>query len=737
MTELLAPAGNLESAYAAIHSGADAIYLGARTFSARASADNFDRESLSALLRDAKVLGVKVYLAMNTLVKDVELTDFLDTLVSAWNDGVDAIILQDMALGRFVHEQRPEICLHLSTQAGVCNIYGALLAKEYGFSRVILARETPIDEIEKISRIIETEVFVQGALCTCFSGQCYLSSFIGANSGNRGRCKQPCRKRYTFDRAGYEEPAYAISPADLCIGERIEKLKNLGVISFKIEGRMRRAEYVAAAVSYYRRFLDGANVNGQSLSDLKRTYNRGNYTKGLGFGQDKKFLSRNVQGHLGEMVGVVKVENKKYFVDSSFSPVQGDAFKVLRKGREVCGAFFAGGAKRGFFIKAPQKLCAGDLVFVTTDSRLNERLLTKRRARRVVLSLSFIQGQQAVVEGDGITVVSDFVLEQAKTKPLGKEDVTACFLKTDGLPLEIDFSVVDIQGEIFLPKSSLNEFRRTFYDKLVQSKFLKRNTEKIIALDLPPMNENARLIKAVIADDFTHLQGIDVAIFKPDDYSAEVPANFLNGSFEKYLYMPAFCTQKEAEQVAETVQKYRLDGIYAENYSGLYLAKKLQVRCFAGVGLNVTNSIAANLLCDDKHVSYFTLSKELSYKETDGLLCTKAVTLVGGDLKVMDLCYCPFEKTCVHCDKRRRYSMTDENGREFPMHRYSFQGGNCRFEIYNSVRLLATPHKNAGGLADYTLTEDKQGAFTAWTDEEAQKKLSGGYTYGHSSRGVL
>ena len=269
MIELLAPAGNLECAKAAINSGANAVYLGFANFSARQNADNFQTESLKELLKTARILGVKVYVAMNTLVKDEELVAFFQTLVNVWNLGVDAIILQDLFLGKKIKETYPQIELHLSTQAGVCDIYGAKQAKDYGFSRVILARETPLKEIEKITKIIETEAFVQGALCTAFSGQCYFSSFAGGNSGNRGRCKQPCRKRYAYDRNGNKEYTYALSLADLSVGEQIEKYIQAGVSSFKIEGRMRRAEYVAAATEYYRSLLDGAkNANG--LSSVER-----------------------------------------------------------------------------------------------------------------------------------------------------------------------------------------------------------------------------------------------------------------------------------------------------------------------------------------------------------------------------------------------------------------------------------------------------------------------------------
>ena len=328
MLEILAPSGNLECADVAIRSGANAIYLGYTAFSARDGADNFDEQALAATLQKAHLAGVKVYVAMNTVVKSCELDSFLTTLLSLWGLGVDAIILQDILLGKYIHSLYPQIVLHLSTQAGVCTSFGALLAKEYGFSRVILARETPLEEIKKITSIIETEVFVQGALCTCFSGQCYFSSYVGGNSGNRGRCKQPCRKQYSYDRNGFEEKAYALSLSDLSVGEDIQRLIDAGVVSFKIEGRMRRKEYVGAAVRYYRAILDGTEA-AQMRSDLMRTYNRGNYTKGLAFGQDKRFLSRSVQGHIGEKVGIVKVEKGRFLVESSFKATQGDSFKIL------------------------------------------------------------------------------------------------------------------------------------------------------------------------------------------------------------------------------------------------------------------------------------------------------------------------------------------------------------------------------------------------------------------------
>ncbi|MDE5896715.1 MAG: U32 family peptidase, partial [Clostridia bacterium] len=372
--EILAPAGGEQSARTALLAGADAVYLGLTEFSAREGAENFDSAALSRTAKLAHLLGAKVYVCLNTLIKDRETERFFECARLARDSGADAILMQDIFLGRALKRAYPEITLHLSTQAGCCNEAGARLAKEYGFSRAVLARETPLSEIEKITKIIETEVFVQGALCTCFSGQCYFSSFAGNNSGNRGRCKQPCRKRYSIDRAGFEEPAYALSTADLCAGERVRELVNAGVCSLKIEGRMRREEYVSAAVKYYRALLGGKDGTAEQ-SALKRAYNRGDYTRGLAFGQEADFLSRKIQGHIGERVGEVSLVKGKYFCKSGYASQPGDGFKILRKGEEVGGAGFESGGQGGFFLASREKLLTGDEVRLTTDTAGGQRLL--------------------------------------------------------------------------------------------------------------------------------------------------------------------------------------------------------------------------------------------------------------------------------------------------------------------------------------------------------------------------
>lgn len=697
MTELLAPAGDEQSAYAAFFAGADAVYLGLTRFSARESAENFDLSALSRVTRFAHILGGKVYVCFNTLVKDGETADFFENVRLARNAGADAVLIQDIFLGKAIKEAYPEIVLHLSTQAGCCNEYGARLAKECGFSRVVLARETPVSEIAAISQIIETEVFVQGALCTCFSGQCYFSSFAGGNSGNRGRCKQPCRKKYSIDRAGYEEYAYALSPADLCAGENVARLVRAGVSSLKIEGRMRRPEYVAAAAEYYRALLDGGKAT-EEFSRLKRAYNRGDYTKGLGFGQ-KEFLSRAVQGHIGEEAGLLSLRGGKYFCKSALRPQKGDGFKILRGGKEVGGGAFLAPEKDGFYLSSPQKLRAGDEVRITTDTQAGRISLSRRRTREINVALRFVAGERMRAEGEGVVLEGE-VLGRAKTSPLTAEELADCFEKTDSLPLSPRITAVT-EGA-FCPKSALNAFRREFYARLTQRLApepapLERREIKEPQI-APVRGENSAVIGGGSGT---------IAVYKPRDYSrCSPPAG-------AYLYLPAFFTQADEELLAPVLKE--VGGIYCEGYYGVKLAEKYKIKLFAGTGFNLTNRFSVSAV--KARAEYFALSKEISVREQNALAAEGAFALCGGAVKTMDLCYCPFEKTCADCDRRDTYLLTDEKGRAFPLRRYVSAAG-CRFELYNCAR-LETERGLPSPLSDSSVPPPKE------------------KTRGHSERSVL
>ena len=696
----MAPAGDEAAFFAAVHSGADAVYLGLTDFSARKSAVNFSVENLKKYTDHAHALGVRVHVALNTLVKEGELAKFFECARLAWNAGADALIVQDIFLGKILKETYPEMVLHLSTQAGVCNLYGARLAKRYGFSRVILARETPFDGIAAIAREIETEVFVQGALCTCFSGQCYLSACIGGNSGNRGRCKQPCRKKYSIDRRGFGEPTYRLSLSDLSLGEDVKKLAAAGVRSFKIEGRMRSASYVGAAVAYYRDIFDGTGDLAADLSDLKRAYNRGDYTKGYVFGQDKKLISSAVQGHKGERVGTLERANGKYvFVRSSFAPSDGDGFKIIRGETEVGGGAYSSAfprGKGGFFLSSRPDYRDGDVVYLTNDTALAGRVAARRKT--VPLEIALETGENIPIKikvrgkfGER-EFVSPFVCESAKTRGLSEKDFEECFCKTDLYPFCVSVKV-KVADSPFAVKSALNAFRRDVYAAVWAElaggrEELAQREVRVEGKKLPPPTFSA---VAILDDPSLLLEDCDrlgAVVFAPKNYKNpdEFDEFFKKSQYyawHKYLYLPAFMTDSDIDAVKKNVPLGRFDGVYAEGTWAIGFCAEQNLKLFAGTGFGFFNSLSLSEFAKEDCVETAALSKELSAAESEGLA---GFRLAGGAIKVMELGHCPFSKTCVSCDKKDAYVLTDEAGRRFPLRRYV--SGGCRFELFNCAALV-------------------------------------------------
>lgn len=499
---------------------------------------------------------------------------------------------------------------------------------------------------------------------------------------------------------------------------------------------MRRAEYVAAAVKYYRGLIDNKTNTEQDLSDLKKTYNRGNYTKGLAFGQDKRFLSTSIQGHIGEKVGVVKVVNGKFLVESRFKPQNGDGFKILREGKEIGGAFFVKTEGKCFVISSKIRLKNGDGVFITTDTALNQRLLSVERRINVSLSLCFREGEFPTMECGGVLIKGETPLQTAKNQALTLQDLKTCFMKTDGLPIDVEFKTVDLQGNIFIPKSELNALRRAVYTAFYEDRTRNKNERYETFMMSVPQFEGNNTKTAVIATDFDNIQP-DVAVYKAKDYAAPLPKSFLEGNFEKYLYYPAFATEKDIQALEKHLKEGNIDGVYAENYGGITFAKERNIKLFAGTGFNLINSLSVDMLLRELCVSYYAISKEANQEEMKGLTGEKAFALSSGNIKLMDLCYCPFGKTCSICDKKDVYNLTDESGRVFPVHRYLSSDGSCRFEVYNCAELISVGIKGVGKLLDLTLVENKKLALVVKDDETEQKKVYNKPTSGHYKRGVL
>ena len=748
--ELLAPAGDREALEAALNAGADAVYLGLQDFSARKSAANFTAEDLERAARLAHALGAKVYVALNTLVKECEADNFAKSAQLAWSAGADALIIQDIFLGKMLKSCYPEMELHLSTQAGVCNAEGARLAKECGFSRVIAARETPLADIARIAEEIETECFIQGALCTCFSGQCYFSSVVGGNSGNRGFCKQPCRKKYSIDRKGFDAPAYRLSLADLCVGEDIAALARAGVASCKIEGRMRSAAYVAAAVRYYRDLLDGCHDRlADDFSALRRTFNRGNYTRGYLFGQDRGLISSDIQGHIGERIGSIGKRDpsgRYVFVRSDFSVHDRDGFKIIRKGREEIGGAiwrdYYPAQNGGFYLPYSEKYRTGDDVCVTSDTALAKRTGAYQRKVPLRLFLRLYAGEPLSVRIEGpfgtYTASSEFTAEVSRTRPTTAEELAECFRKVDALPLAVAFGDIETDGASFVVRSQLNAFRRKVwadvYEKLSRPRApLPQKT--FPQAKIPEYSQDERdaggqiaVIDRCFGDSCYQKIKIDFAILDPVDCKDRAAiSDFLqNAKYyarHKYIYLPAFCTGEDLALYKSLLPSF--DGAYADGYYALELCRETGKPVFAGTGLNLFNScdVAGAL---NGGARYVALSKELSLVECGQIGCPSAFVFAGGRTRVMDLGHCPFAKTCASCDRRARYTLTDESGRAFPLLRSARSA--CRFSVYNCLPLRV----DAAG-------KNKLFDFSASTAEEKEQILfdkPGSFTAGASKKGI-
>ena len=722
MIELLAPAGNEECFFAAINNGADAVYLGLDSFSARKNAGNFTKDNINYFVSYAHALNVKVYVALNTIVKDDELKDFLLTASYACSAGVDALIVQDVFLGKLLHEYFPEVELHLSTQAGINNVEGVAIAEDYGFSRVILARETEQKEIKSIAEKIDTEIFVHGALCSSFSGHCYMSSFIGGNSGNRGLCKQPCRKKYKIEtKAG--EGEYSFSLADLKLDDKISEIEKLGVKSVKIEGRMRTPEYVAAAVRLYRNAIDGKKTSDE---EIFRTYNRGDYTKGYVYGFDGGIVSDKIQNHKGALYGRVKsISQDRLIVDSAEVPHKGDGFKIVRDGFEVGNAVALNGGRELAF-KGMVKV--GDEIRITKDENLSAKLdSVPQKKKALYISAKFCEGEFPSLSADGITVVGDERLEKAKTRPVTEKDIEENILKTDVYPFEPHVEVI-VKGEPFIVKSKLNALRAKFYET-VFCKGIKhlKNTDYIFdfANNFKPCHKGVAM-----AERYVPLpEGYAFVLF-PDSYGdrEKIEKDVKLIRKDKYLYVPAFLREEDIKTIKELLPLF--DGVYADGLSGIKIAEQTSKKVIVGTGLNVFNSADVSELIK-RGINDIVFSKELSFREAERI-SGNGFMFTFGRVRLAEFLYCPFKKRCAACRRENYFSVTDETGHSFLLRRYKL-GGRCRFELYNGDIIKIS--KTAYNFFNFIKFSDRQTEAFLDGKEDELKDLK--FTVGNLKRGIL
>jgi putative protease len=494
--EILAPAGSYESLVAAVNASCDAVYIGGTKFGARAYADNLTDETMLRAIDYIHIHDKKIYMAVNTLLKNAELEQQLyDYLYPYYKQGLDAVIVQDTGVLQFIGKYFPELPIHASTQMSLTMAQGAEVLKHKGVTRIVTARELGLEEIKTLRKgtDLEIESFVHGALCYCYSGQCLMSSMIGGRSGNRGRCAQPCRMPYQLLSDGRpvtdQEEKYLLSPKDICTLDIIPQLIEAGIDSFKIEGRMKRPEYTAGVTAAYRKYTDKYLELGkenyeifrrehkdelrQDIMDLKDLYNRGGFTEGYYSERNgKSMISLNRPNHSGVLVGnVVEVKNNQAVIKLvqdinaqdilEIRDLSENLYEFTVKSGEVKGSKYYANFKKG------TKVMSGNNVYRTRNNKLITALSKDYLENEDKILIS---GELKVQTGktlklrlnckDSVAEVTGELAEEAKNQPMTEDKLRKQLLKTNDTAFEFKDLSIQLKGNSFIPVQKINELRR-------------------------------------------------------------------------------------------------------------------------------------------------------------------------------------------------------------------------------------------------------------------------------------
>ncbi len=705
--EILAPAGNLQRAKVAIQNGANAVYIGGKLFSARSSADNFEVEEIEELVKYGHVRGAKVYLAVNTLMKEDELNEAIKFIEKMYNTGVSAFIFQDIGLATYVKKQLPMIEMHASTQLFAHSVSDVKMLKDAGFSRVVLARELSIKEIAEIkSQVdIEIEVFVHGALCVCYSGQCLMSSLIGERSGNRGKCAQSCRLTYgLYDRDGDRlvSDGHLLSPKDIMAVEILEDYIKAGVDSLKIEGRMKNEKYVAQIVSGYREKIDNIkkSLGHQTLKDMQQIFNRGGY---LIEGYANTYSGAEMMSietpkstglYMGDVLDYVDGKAKIKLVSDV---VPGDGIEIWTKTKPNTGTNLMKNNKAGetIWVTISGKISKGDKVYKSFDKTLDDKLKGFKETVQKTIKASVIAklGEQIsfkVTSGSQCVTMLGDVVESASKTPTTKEVVLEKLSKTGGTPYKLEFGEVVVEDNLFINIKSLNELRREALEKLLdqeEESLARKGSLKEYSAENRTSGKQSfsvELAESSYLDEVLDLDLTKVTIqldSKTSDILEKNLSNIKNSKVEVYLKLPKVSLnddEKIIDGLLKSVEQY-LDvvaGFEVCNY-GEYLQVKDYGKKIAGdYNFTVYNNLTKNFLCNDLGFEKVTLSPELNLKELKEIVDDKTEVLVYGKVEMMVTRQCPVglyeakkdgTRFCKRKGKDNNFYLKDRKDLEFDL----------------------------------------------------------------------
>lgn len=700
--KIVAPAGNMERFYAAVKAGAQEIYMGLKGFGARRNAENFTLEEYKEALDYAHKRGVKIFLTLNTIMMEKEMEFLYPNLKVLYEHGLDAVIVQDLGYFKYMKENFPNMEYHGSTQMTVGNHYEAEYLRKLGFTRVVLPREMTFEEIKKIreNTSIELEIFVSGALCICYSGNCYMSSFIGSRSGNRGMCAQPCRKKYENSSG---EKGYLLSPKDQLLGfDEVKKLKEIGIESIKIEGRMKDPNYVFETVSYYHNLIDGIKAQEKS-SEL---FNRG-YSKGYFYGNDNYIMNRDYSYNLGKNLGVLNGRELRL----KSKVVLGDGIIYLSKDFEKLGGGYINkielksgdmsrkSAESGETIVLKDVPRGSKYIFKSYSKEVNDDAQTrmKKEEQRLEITGEFFGhiGEKPILEliaknnmGKTISVrgIGEKEIEKASKKALTSQDIIEKIGELGDSTFVLGELKCDIDEGIFIPLSVLKSLKRECVSELERELIESYRRECGERYTLPREEESIRDIEVVAIVSNSEQERVvkDYGIAK--------------------IYKRGIDIAKEGELKEQDLNSKLASNLYQ-------MLENSNEKVMLNWNLNITNRYAIEVLAQSGKVESVIISPELSFEKIKeiGKVAVKKAILGYSRLKGMYIELPLFEK-----DKE---TLKNEEGDIFTAIKNSL--GNTEIFLSKPLNILNDMKKLKELYIDEVVLE-----FTTETAEEVEKVLT-------------
>ena len=627
--KIVAPAGNMERFKAAISATADEIYLGLKGYGARRNADNFTLEELKEAIDYAHLRGSRIFLTLNTIMTNSEIEVLYPKLKELYNHGLDAIIVQDLGYADYLHKNFPSIEIHGSTQMTVANHYEINYLKELGFTRIVLPRELSFNEIKEIREKtdMELEVFVSGSLCISFSGNCYMSSFIGGRSGNRGMCAQPCRKEY---KTSCGEKSYFLSPKDQLYGfDEIKKLQEIGVESIKVEGRMKDVSYVYETVNYFRSLINGIDKE----ENTPKLFNRG-YSRGYFYNNDKIIMNRDYSFNMGEKIGEVFGKNIKLTDDV----VAGDGITFVSKDYKSLGGTYlnkAASKNEKISLNFPD---GTKYIFRNFNKRLNDEISKKLKTTNKKLEINFEfeaklnenlklkiyledENKNRILE---IQEISEIKTQEAQKKSVTVDDVKEKISEIGDSEFSVKNIEVNIDENIFIPMSELKNLKRLTVEKFRQ---------EILSYFRRDLDEELKILNK----EYYKLE-----IEKDEPKDLEIRVIISNNEQEKFVksVQDDFKIKKIYRRTYDIAKQGNLDSHNLENNlaSNLYeLLENENPNVMLNWNMNIVNSYTMNVLEKNDKLESFIVSPEINFAKirTLGKSKLKKALLIYSKLKGM------------------------------------------------------------------------------------------------------